>query len=159
MSRRSAPEENPRPAPRTQTARTVSSPATDLTASRRSTPNWRFHAWSVSGRLSRMVARPSATSRSMVSMSRTLCDGQRHGEGRLAVGARLEHDAPAVGLDEPARDGQAEAAAGVRRAALEEGLEDAGALGGRDAGPVVDDADRRPAAADAARHPHRLAGR
>ena len=58
MSLRSAPLENPRPAPVMQTARTSSSAATCCTAASRSIPNWRFQAFIVSGRLSSTMAAP-----------------------------------------------------------------------------------------------------
>src|SRR4051794_40444637 len=70
MSLRSAPEENPRPAPVMQTARTSSSPATSCTAASRSRPNWRFQAFITSGRLSSMIAAPPRRCRLIVSMTR-----------------------------------------------------------------------------------------
>src|SRR4051794_41543793 len=60
MSRRSAPDENPRPDPRIITARTSSSSAQVWTASRRSAPNWRFQAVMTSGRVGVVGAPPAA---------------------------------------------------------------------------------------------------
>src|SRR5690242_12625041 len=67
MSRRSAPEEKPRPAPVTHTARTASSAATSSIAASRSSPNCLFQAFMVCGRFSSMVA--AAPRRWMVTVS------------------------------------------------------------------------------------------
>ena len=58
-SRRSAPDENARPAPVIITARTSSSTCTSASASRRASPSSSFHEFRVSGRLRVTVAAPS----------------------------------------------------------------------------------------------------
>ena len=66
-SLRSAPEENPRPAPVTSTARTDSSSAACWTTAFMSCPNCVFHALRVSGRSS--VIRPTPPSCSHFTVS------------------------------------------------------------------------------------------
>ena len=73
---------------------------------------------------------------------------QRHGEARPLARQRLDGDRAAVALDEPLGDREAEpgtgpaiVAGGPGRAPPVEGLEDPLAVGGGDAGPLVDDAD------------------
>ena len=64
---RSAPEEKPRPAPVTSTARTESSAASPSTTCFSSPPNWAVHAFSVSGRFS--VSRPTPSACSQITVS------------------------------------------------------------------------------------------
>src|SRR4029453_2548261 len=69
--RRSAPEENARPAPASSTARTSSSCAAASSDGRRSLPSCSSQAFSASGRLSSILATPPARATFTVSSSRT----------------------------------------------------------------------------------------
>ncbi len=83
-------------------------------------------------------------------------------EARALARERLDRHAPAVGLHEPAHDREPEpraAVAGTRAAGAVERLEDAVALGGRDPGPAVDDADQQPPAGHAPADRDRVAAR
>ena len=67
---------------------------------------------------------------------------QPHDGGRALARPALEAHRAAVGLDDLAQDGQAEAGALARRLGREEGLEDPRELVGRDSGPRVRDDER-----------------
>src|SRR3954471_17230488 len=124
-SLRSAPEEKPRPAPVIIRARTESSPATVVTASRRSRPNCSFHAFSASGRLRRMRAAESSLVKSTVSWEATV---EPYSPARLWTQRTTRWSAEHVGLVAPVLH-QLEQALGVLRPAsldhqLDPGLAD-----------------------------------
>ena len=89
-----------------------------------------------------IVSRPGGALICCVASCCTGCGahGQQHAERRAPTHLRLDPDAPAMHLDNPSRNGEAEAGAalcaGVRAVDLAELLEDPLALFRRDAGPV-----------------------